>query len=235
MKLRNIAASVRHLRAGRVAVAAGNVLACSGLVGFIACSDNGVTEPTAHKAESAARRSAAVAPANWWAPPPAVIRGDTTINTFTIDPMQGGTPAFGPLNGSRIVIPAAAICDPATSGYGPTYWAKPCTVAKTTITFTVKSWTGRDGGPKVVFSPDVRFVPTQTILLNVSNAGATAVGTPGMQWCTSLITQCVDESLTDPTAKAAFDPFSYSVWRRVKHLSGYNITWGRSGGSQSTQ
>lgn len=228
MKLRNTAASTRRSRAGRVAVAAANVLACSGLVGFIACADGGITAPAAPKAAVAARPAMSGAPANWWAPPPAVTRGDTTINTFTIDPAGGGSPSFGKLNKSRIVIPAGAICDPSTSGYGASYWAKPCKTATTNITFTVRSWTGRDGMPKVAFSPDVRFVPTQTVLLYISTGATTTGPSPVVQWCTSNMTGCVNEATTDPTLTATFDPFSYSVWRRVKHLSGYNITVGKS-------
>ena len=232
MILRNIAATMQHLRANRAAVAAGNLLACAGLVGFIACSDSGITEPTTgRRADVAAPPSAAVnaATANWWNPPAPIVRGDTTINTFKLDAASGGTPSFGSGNRSRIVIPAGAICDLATSGYGPASWATPCKPATGIIAFTVKSWVGTDGGPKVTFSPDLRFAPTQTVLLNISNVGATSVGTPTIQWCTALMTQCVDEGRTDPTLATGFDPFAYSVWRRVKHLSGYNVGWGKAG------
>lgn len=230
MKLRNIAATMRHLRAGRVAVAAGNVLACSGLIGFIACADQGPTEPGRPAAVAVSSRVSATVVPNWWAPPPAVIKGDTVINVFTMDPAQGATPTFG--NGGRLVIPANAICDPLTSGYGPKSWAKSCALAKTYLTFTVRSWKAEDGSPRVTFLPDVRFAPSQTVLLYLGTGSSTSTsGKPVIQWCTSLMTQCVNESLTDPSLATTFDPFAYSVWRRVKHLSGYNTVYGRVSGA----
>lgn len=241
MKLRNIAAPVRHVRASRAAVAVGTVLACSGLVGFIACSDGAVTEPVARTAapQSAISPAVAVAPAapvaptttvaaaDWWNPRPPTTVGDTMVYVLTIDPRQGGTPSFG--SAARIVIPANAICDPATSGYGAPTWAKNCKVAPTNVTFTIRSWIGKDGTPKVTFSPDVRFVPSQTVMLYLGAGTApTSTATPVIQWCTSQMTQCVNESATNATLATAFNPFAHSAWRRVLHLSGYNISWGKA-------
>ncbi len=217
---------MRHVSAGRAAVAAGNVLACSGLLGFIACSDDQFTSPSVPKPAATLAPSASVAAADWWAPPPSVTIGDTTVSTFTIDPTQGGSPSFGRANASRMVIPALAICDPRTSGYGPASWDAPCPAAQTSITFVVRTWIGQDGTPKAVFLPDVRFSPSKRVMLHLSAMGTPARTAPAMQWCTSQMTNCVDEAASDPTAAATFDPSTYSVWRRVKHLSGYNVTWG---------
>lgn len=231
MPLRNIAASMRHLRAGRAAVAAGNVLACAGLIGFIACSDGGVTEPAAPKVAAVSHPSADVAP-NWWYPPAPIVQGDTTINTFTIDPHAGGAPYFGPNNRHQIVIPGNAICDPLTSGYGPTYWSKTCTPATRYITFVVKSWKGVNGSPKLAFSPDVRFAPSQTVLLKINTTTTSTTtsssGAPVIYWCTSVMVGCVNEGTTDSSLGTSFDPFATTAWRRVKHLSGYNVAWGRT-------
>src|SRR3712207_5128855 len=35
--------------------------------------------------------------------------------------------------GHRLVIPAYSVCNPATSGYGPAYWDRPCAPATTPI------------------------------------------------------------------------------------------------------
>ena len=153
---------------GRLAVAAGNVLACSALIGFIACSDGGITEPATGRTAAVTQPRADVAP-NWWNYPAPVVRGDTTVDTFTMDAHAGGTPSFGPNKIHQIVIPGDAICN-LKSGYGQTYWNQACTPAVGNVTFTVKSWKGSDGSPRVAFSPDLRFAPSQTVLLKLSTS-----------------------------------------------------------------
>jgi hypothetical protein len=242
MTLRNIAAPTRHPRARRLTVAAGNVIACSTLIGFIACSEGAVTEPAAPRTTAATTRlhadlnagtwNSPTAP-NWWAPPAPVIKADTTVNTFTIDAHAGGTPYFGANKIHQILIPADAICSQ-NSGYGPTYWTQNCTPATGNVTFVVKSWKAPDGSPRVVFSPDLRFIPSQTVLLKLSSSTtsmrSTSSGSPVVQWCTSYMTGCVNEANWDSSLGTSFDPFAKTVWRRVKHLSGYNVIWGKNGG-----
>lgn len=247
MTLRNIAASLRHPRTRRSAVTAGNVLACSTLVGFVACSDGGVTEPAAPRTAAATTHLHAdvftsgwnvSTPANWWSPPAAVVKSDTTINTFTIDAHAGGAPYFGANKVHQIVIPADAICNQ-NAGYGSSYWNQGCTPATGNITFVVRSWSAKDGSPRVAFSPDLRFVPSQTVLLKLSSSAtsttSTSSGSPVIQWCTSYMTGCVNEASWDSSLGTSFDPFAKTVWRRVKHLSGYNVAWGKNGSTPTPQ
>ena len=160
------------------------------------------------------------------------LSGDSNITVLTIDPNVSRTDAFGQ---SWIYFPARSICDPATSGYGIGLWDTPCTPTNQPVRVTVK-WTNRGGYAYAVFSPELRFVPADArsisrwvilslhsqkklhdldaynILYNAGNNG----------W--------VDESATDPTLRAWLDPLHNSVYRRVKHFSGYMVAAGMGAG-----
>jgi hypothetical protein len=133
----------------------------------------------------------------------------TTTATFTV-------------NNHRVKIVAGSICDPATSGYGPTLWDAPCQPATTTVTVTAKAWTGADGHPIVTFSPDLRFVPGKinTIWLLDRNAAAQQKGV--LAWCPTGATTCVDESRNDPSLVTQYSTDGYAH-RRLKHFSGYTV------------
>ncbi|GJG88283.1 hypothetical protein tb265_34640 [Gemmatimonadetes bacterium T265] len=219
MTLRNIAATVRRVRDGHAAVALGNVLACSGLLGFIACSQGGVTEPaparTARVAPTAAPRADVVA-----------YSGDTLIQTFTYNPATGTSINFA--NRAQVNIPAAAVCDPRTSGYGKTTWDAKCTPLTTSMSFTVRAWTNSSGNSSAVVSPDVRFVPGKVASLFIAAPSSSPTAKPVIQWCTSAITGCVDEGATDATLTTQYAQAQGVAYRRIKHFSGYNVSWGRA-------
>src|SRR5690242_17547657 len=59
---------------------------------------------------------------------------DSSTKTLIIDPNASRTYAFGE---DWIYFPAHAICDPATSGYGLSYWEQPCTPLDKPIKITV--------------------------------------------------------------------------------------------------
>jgi hypothetical protein len=156
---------------------------------------------------------------------------EDTVATLTIDPNVSRTYAFGQ---NWIYFPARAVCDPATSGYGPTLWDSPCTPLDRPITVTVH-WSARGGHAFAEFSPELRFVPADDrsvfrwVILSlhdhrriqdVDPYNILYQGTAG--W--------VDESLTDPTLRAWIDPLRNSVVRRVKHFSGYLVSGGVNSG-----
>jgi hypothetical protein len=133
------------------------------------------------------------------------------------------------VNGHTVTIPAGAICDPGTSGYGPTYWDKPCTPASRSITVQAKAWTDATGHPRVSFSPDVRFVPSKVVTLSLKDPNATASSTLRVNWCVTgseYAQTCVDESKTDPSLATTFNSSTRTLTRRVKHFSGYMVTVG---------
>ena len=153
--------------------------------------------------------------------------GDTTLHQFTYAPSTALTERIG---AHEIRFPAGAVCDPATSGYGPGTWDAPCTPLAAPITFTVRTWTDAAGHPRVRFSPDVRFVPTQTVTLYLYDK-ATALDKKFQAfWCPTGSRICINESLADPTLKAWVDWEHNTVYRRVKHFSGYMIQAGYTSG-----
>jgi len=149
---------------------------------------------------------------------------DENVTTLRIDPNVSRTYAFGE---NWIYFPAHSICDPATSGYGPTLWDSPCTPITQPIDVTVK-WSSKGGYSYATFTPELRFVPadarsvfhwvvlslhTQRKLHELNNYSIL------YNWNDEWI----DESLTDPTLCAWLDPLHNSVYRRVKHFSGYMV------------
>lgn len=216
MTLRNIAASMRHPRAARLAVAAGNVLASSALIGFIACSDNGVTEPAAPTAVAAARRNVEYAPS-----------GSNWTKDFTYVPSEGTTIYFS--SGGKVVLPAYSVCTTG-SGYGATLWNSSCTAATSSMTFHVVASTSASGSPQFTVSPDVRFVPGKIAQLYLPSASTT----PVIQWCTAQMINCVDEGASDKAMVTYYDASTHLAHRQIKHFSGYLVSYGKSGGTSAS-
>ena len=162
------------------------------------------------------------------APSRAVSAGsDTSRVSFSYGPNTSVTVRVG---AHRIVLPTNAVCDPATSGYGPGTWDNQCAALAKYMTFTVKAWTDAQGHPRVRFSPDVRFVPAKTVSLYLYDRVAVADPAYRFVWCPTGATTCVDESKTDPTLVPRRDASGGFLWGRIKHFSGYNVVVDRSGG-----
>jgi hypothetical protein len=102
------------------------------------------------------------------------------------------------------------------------------------VTITVQ-WSSRGGYAFAHFSPELRFVPADAhsvaqwvvlslhsnkMLHDLSAYNILYSYQPGL-W--------VDESVTDPTLCAWLDPLHNSVYRRVKHFSGYMVAAAYSG------
>jgi len=208
------------------------------LAAAAACSDAPTTTP--RQAERAPFDIASLQPADSrWGTPNGNSAfsdsgGNENVATFTVNPNFPWTYTFGQ---HWIYFPAHSICDPATSGYGPTLWDTPCTPLAKPIQVTVH-WSTKGGLAYASFSPELRFVPAGdndfahwVILslhdrqrLNQSDVYTVLYDAAGSEgW--------VDESLTDPTLHAWLDIFHNSVVRRVKHFSGYllNGNWGMGG------
>jgi hypothetical protein len=157
-------------------------------------------------------------------------RDDNSL-TLTIDPNVSRSYAFGE---NWIYFPARSICDPATSGYGSTLWDSPCTPVNQPIKVVVH-WSTKGGYAFAKFSPELRFVPadarntnrwvvlslhTQQRLRELDAYQILYKGADG--W--------VDEAVSDPTLRAWLDPLHNSIYRRVKHFSGYMVAAANSGG-----
>lgn len=169
----------------------------------------------------------------------AAARGGPTVReivvTWTLNPTQSYTLY---IEGHRLKIPANSICDLATSGYGPGFWDRPCTISPTPVVLTATAKVAR-GTSEVWFTPDLRFAPTAdasryTILSMRDNGGKLdPVLDYNILWWSG--TAWVDESLTDSTLKAWTERQANYVNRRVKHLSGYAVTARSSDGGEEGQ
>ena len=147
------------------------------------------------------------------------IAGNTVV-TFTVT-SRGGMYNIGD---HKIVFPTNVVCDPLTSGYGPSYWNQPCNIASYGITITAIVGTDR-GHPKIDFSPALRFVTNgrgQSVILYMKDAAAQGSATATIMYCNPLA-GCVDESLTDPTLVTKKDARGGFLYRILKHFSGYNV------------
>jgi hypothetical protein len=177
-------------------------LAALALLG--ACSDNNTVAPTA-------AAPAFVAPANF-------LQIGSSIS-FRVDNAYGTTQR---LDDHVINIPAGAICDLATSGYGHDYWDKSCTPMRGSIVVTATVLEGLDGAPYIDFQPAMRFAPNKEVTLFFrDNKGGTE--NLSIKYCNNL-GLCVDESLNNPALK----PFRINNWivgRRLSHFSGYVIAY----------
>jgi hypothetical protein len=157
---------------------------------------------------------------------------DTIRFSFVIDPSRSLIYDLGA--GNALKFPAHTLCDPNKSSYGDDEWDKPCTLATSPLTESVKVWLDVHGHPQVDFSPDIRFVPTldPTKYVSIQFADAAAAADPlyKILYCKKpkQNAQCIDESLIDPTLVTVRDPLTGHLERRIKHFSGYNVAAGRA-------
>jgi hypothetical protein len=142
--------------------------------------------------------------------------------TITYNPNETLSANVGGQN--SIYIPANAICEIGTSGYGPSMWDKPCTASTRPITITAKSWLDDKGHPYIQFQPNLRFLPNKWVILYVADNKAVLDGRARIVYCPDSGSSCIDEAKTDPTLFTFH--WANGVFRRIKHFSGYNVAAG---------
>lgn len=148
--------------------------------------------------------------------------GDTTVTQFALAPMTSWA-LYDIGNQSKILFPlgASSVCDPATSGYGPGLWDTPCTPLAKSIVITAKSWINpTTGHVNTDFSPELRFVPQQTIGVTVFLHDSSPSLSDRIDYCSDGV--CVDDSLVDGVLVTSRDGSGF-VYRVIKHFSGYNV------------
>lgn len=150
---------------------------------------------------------------------------DSSSADITVTP-SGGVFVLGP---HAIKFPANAICDPATSSYGPETWDEPCAVLTEPIQIHAEI-RNLDGRAWVDFTPALRFAPTADpdqyvwILMKSSAAeNAENIRNFGILWSPSIGVPGLDETATDPTMVTYIWTGGGVVFRRIKHFSGYNV------------
>jgi hypothetical protein len=150
--------------------------------------------------------------------------------TFTIVPGAAVWEKFGD---HTLYIPANVTCDPSTSGYGAAFWDSPCARAKQPIQVTA-TWSTRNGGAAISFSPDLRFAPSrnQRDWVSLSLRDTKSID-PSLYytilWFDEQAGQWVDESQLDATLEARTSQSGNLVTRRLKHFSFYLLASARSG------
>jgi len=164
----------------------------------------------------------------------------TLLGTIELSP-NGGTYHVGDFD---VVIPAGAVCDPATAKYGAKHWDDDCKPANRSITVQVTAQ--RHGSDvSVDFQPDIRFRPSAgwaviqtgsySGLLTNSSIRQLSPTSPFFQnfailYVPTGTSSHIDEvqSTGDLTMVTHVDLRTGVVWRRVKHFSGYIVFSGRT-------
>lgn len=145
--------------------------------------------------------------------------GGAVVTTFVYEP---NTPVVARIGEHAIAFSPWAICDPATSGYGPELWNAPCRPARGPITITARSWRDAQGHPQLEFSPALRFAPDRIVTLYLRDRDAARDPSYLIAYC-GTGGECIDESLTDHTLATHRNLASGVIWRRIKHFSSYNV------------
>lgn len=149
----------------------------------------------------------------------ALVGASDGTYSFSIDPTRDQVLALG---ASQLFIPANAICDLATSSYGPAHWNDSCSLQTEALTITAVVKNAATDHPSIDFQPAMRFNPDVFVSLYlVASNDATLDASRVMKYCNA--TSCVDESVVDPTLKSFVDVENKVVFRRIKHFSGYVI------------
>jgi len=151
--------------------------------------------------------------------------GDTTVAVLVVDPSVSQTYSMGP---HKLVIRQRAICDLATTPYGPAYWNASCEPSKVPVTITARVF-NRNGRLHVDFSPALRFVPDAkrpSAELWIKDKEASLNGAFNILYCVDAV--CWDESVLDPSLATHRDPKSGFIYRQLKHFSGYEVAAGRA-------
>jgi hypothetical protein len=131
-----------------------------------------------------------------------------------------------------VVIPAHAICNPATSSYGPGTWDAPCEPLTTNLKVhaEVRSLNGRTW---VDFTPSLRFVPSNNpkdwawIFMYTPNATKRGnLSSFNILYAASIGGAAVDETAQDESLRTYVDTRTGISMRRIKHFSGYTSSGG---------
>lgn len=159
---------------------------------------------------------------------PHLILGTTSLVTFTMDPTIDNI--YQSIDGHRVVIPANAICKVGSSGYGSAYWNQSCATETNPITFTITTTTNTAGLSNMTVSPDVRFSPAKQVTVFFKDAAAATRAGSVITYCSlkNGLRACIDEGKHDPSLVTLRDPSLGYIYRRLKHFSGYNVTFGRA-------
>jgi len=141
--------------------------------------------------------------------------------TFVVNNAEGITKQLGD---QVLSMPAGAICDLLTSGYGQSFWSQDCAPLRGSIAITATIFKGPDGEPYVDFEPSMRFAPDKEVMLFLTTGRTDGTKMASIKYCNDL-GFCADESLTDPSLKPFHVDGTSIMGRRLKHFSGYVVAY----------
>ena len=112
----------------------------------------------------------------------------------------------------------------ATTPYGPNFWNQECAEEQGSVTITAVIRNAQTNSPSIEFSPAMRFSPDRNVqlYLKVDNA-ATLSSMAKVLYCGPFSTLCTDESVSDSSLRTTIDAANNTVFRRIKHFSGYTV------------
>ena len=209
------------------------------LVGAVAALAVACRDSTVAPARNSNSLSASASPLNSAS---GTNKNRTVLGTIELSP-NGGTYHVGDFD---VVIPAGAVCDPATAKYGAKHWDDDCKPANRSVTVQVTAQRhGQD--VSVDFQPDLRFRPSAgwAVIQTRAYSGLLTSSSVQQLSLTSSFFQNfailyvptgssthIDELLStgDPSMVTHVDLRTGVVWRRVKHFSGYIVFTGNTCG-----
>jgi hypothetical protein len=150
----------------------------------------------------------------------------TWTATFVMDP-AGGRVTIGEFT---LDYPANAVCNPATSGYGPTTWDRPCETLDSPVEFTARLWWQADGSVFIELSPDVRFAPDKEVTISITRPWTDEeLARRTLYYFKNIgtTTYVIDEAAVDEDVTTHYDAELNRLERRVKHFSGIVLNSGR--------
>src|SRR5438105_1899364 len=133
-----------------------------------------------------------------------------------------------------IDYPANAVCDPATSTYGPDEWNNPCETLNEDITVTARLWV-EDGRSHTDFSPDLRFDPAKDVYMSTvvpelkgkeDNDATRAQFSIWYSRREGDVRYLINDADGDSRLASKFDNSNGKAWRKIQHFSGYFVQWG---------
>lgn len=178
--------------------------------------------------------------------PPSDVMADVVVERVSPDRRSAQfsvTPSGGwfTLGQHAVYFPPNVICDPGQSDYGPESWDAPCATARRPI--RIHATIVDDAHQSYIrFSPDLRFAPSANearwvwLFMQVPRNQVPRNERDGILaqyrilWSPGGAQPAVDESLSDPTLRTFYSRSQQTVFRRIKHFSGYQVSDGRSSG-----
>ena len=155
----------------------------------------------------------------------------------SIDPNVANTLVMGV---NKLDIPAGAVCDLATSGYGPSFWNLPCVSQTRAMQLTITISSSGGSGTSIDFNPSLRFNPAANVMLTLSAPNVSVQDAKNwvILYCPSATSwtssgngsggsgsgggdKCVNEALNDKDLQTFINYDAKQLFRRIKHFSIY--------------